>query len=239
MKKFKSTFQLLWIQEKEYHVAWILAIVFIVVMIVYQMHISEEIENLLHSVCSIFVKFLHSSGECIYTIAVSYIAGWIFYILTVAVPKARQAKQKLHIIAEAIRYLNDEFYILSCEMTGENWLEKDLEASVVEYIKNCSGNDSMQLLSNCNKLKEFQMYYDTKMIEIFADVSSLTNNELQSVVEMKLSPIMFRIRGTTIPEPIISDDKIKKIANGIIELNHKSKELYESISTRLYKDSCK
>ena len=235
----------LWRHEK---VVCILAIVSIFIIFAYYGVTKQGLIELLTSVCAAIaskcedlINFLTKYKDAILAFAISYVSGFILYLLTNVLSIVRKYRTVLLDIMEDIRYLKDTFREMSSELSGEDWCENVNwdDVSKKMFVQEIVGGQRLPLnASTIDSLKNFIPQLDNYIFSIFRNgVEYLEQNELDMLLEIKRAKVLellrYHINGNF---PCYTQEELKTKIQDLIDVNKKVVQLYELISKRILKN---
>lgn len=121
-----------------------IGILSLVVIILYHALDMEHATFFCHSIIDLFVFIIKVIHEPIYAIAVSYLAGLVFYYFSTLRAKAQYCLCIYHDIIEILDEIYDEFVLISGRTIGAEWdkapfsARAELYNSLIEKNVNCS-----------------------------------------------------------------------------------------------------
>lgn len=236
MKQLKKPISIICQRIQNERIIWISFLICLVVIFAYHA-ISKEC---LLSQFSSLLNFISEYQTEIISLAISYIAGVIFYVFSVLIPYALNSRAILPDIVEELRYLKDVFYDLSSELIGKNWLDNDnyIDEAIVSIKRNSLLQANHYNLSNDYKsvFNDFINKVDGRIRYVQKySVGYLTDDEMKSLLEINRSKILEHLREYAHNSyPVFSEFQLYQMINDLIEVNRKEVALYHKLAKRIY-----
>lgn len=236
MKQLKKPISIICQRIQNERIIWISFLICLVVIFAYHA-VSKEC---LLSQFSSILNFISEYQIEIISLAISYIAGVIFYVFSVLIPYALNSRAILPDIAEELRYLKDVFRDLSSELIGKNWLDNAnyIDEAIGTLKKNPTPQGGHYSLSDYHKsvLKNFINKVDSRIRYVQKySVGYLTDDEMKSLLEINRSKVLEQMRDYVCDfSRIFSESDIYQLINALIEVNRKEVALYHKLAKRIY-----
>lgn len=186
-------------------------------------------------------KATQNFNEIFLWLSYSYVAGMIFYILSIFYPKTKKTRAVLSNVTEDLRLLKDEYYDFSLSIFGQNCLNDNLIEK--DLFKEITGKDFDSLgyfpisinKNNCKFIEDFIDKSDKILSIIMNNVEYLTYEEYLQLAKIRTSysfqhvKIHFRDSEST---PYYNKEGWIKFIKDLIETNTKVVKLYDEFNTK-------
>ena len=178
------------------------------------------------------IPFLSKVKGILYTLAASYVSGVFVYYLTVLSPETRRSKPILVDVENSLRYLKDELHDVVKFVSSDNAVE-----ITIQYLKQHNKLDNGFYNMNCSGrvLEEIHKSLETHTSHILSHSSTLSQSELETLIDIKHRRISRRIRYKYEINELLNAQQIKNDFKEFIQLNNDIIKLHERIKTRIYK----
>ena len=184
------------------------------------------------------LSFLRQNKEDIDALTYSIIPAFFVYFVTVVIPESKRSQAMLPSICERLRYIKDAFYELSYFLTNSDWvndsnyLDKALE-NVARYgTTQYSNRYSLKLCDFFLQLFVEELDKQTDFILQFHN--ELTPKELKSLLEIKFSSLIGKIREGHFKEALYEKEAFNEVITEFRELNIKAISIYNKLCNRVY-----
>lgn len=173
-------------------------------------------------------------------IAISYIAGVIFYFFSVVLPDAKRSIPHLTACLESLRYINDYFCELSMELTGENWLndKKDIDKIVKDIYESWDRSKTKhdKCIVHDQRFVKFYKQFNKRIDVIFANNICLSTDELKILSQIRYNKSICCIYDLDdIENIVLNENQSKLFLKNLIEVNKECRKVYGDLIKRVYK----
>ena len=170
-----------------------------------------------------------------FAIASSYVAGYIFYILTVVIPYVKTYASIHSEISELFRRIIDEFRDMSGELCGGDWLnDVSLKEDAVNGLIYDKNNNCV--MEERQRIEFFEKILAIHIVTIDSYLNQLVNHynylnldTRRILVEMKTSKSFQKCRMFNNTTELLDKDKCEELVSGLINYNFRMCREYEKM----------
>ena len=184
--------------------------------------------------CCLGIDICEKINGISFAIASSYVAGYIFYILTVVIPHVQTYATIRSEILELFRGIIDEFRDMSGELCGGDWLDnvflKEDAVNGLTYNKNKSCVEEKQRVEFLEKILAIHIVaIDSYLNQLINHYNYLDSDTRRILSEMKTSKSFQKCRMFNKITELLDKDKCEALVGGLIDYNLRMCREYEKI----------
>ncbi len=128
---------------------------------------------------------IHLVNDVCFSLACSYIAAYLFYVLTVLYPRVKRRKQVIGISKEYLRYANDDFQFMLKTICGTSKITNKCTLLFVANMEKERYLDSILVsATNCNNILEELRCLNSRLQNVVSHIDYLNTSELKILKEV-------------------------------------------------------
>lgn len=188
--------------------------------------------------CRMSISTCENINNVSFTIASSYVAGFIFYFLSVTIPYIRNYIVVLKEITELFRAIVDIFRDMSSELCGGDWLEN--ENLKTEAVKELSFNQSNSVDGENKRIEIIEKILadyigkiDVCFIQLISFYNYMEPRSQELLTEIKTSKSFQRCRMFKNTTEILDEAKSTIIIGELIHYNIQINKEYNRLKNYL------